>query len=97
MSEAADSLKSRDWVKENESSEFIPYKFMINKNTVKLYSGDFLQILKIEGVAHESADDEDIVMWKEQLNMMLRSIASSKISITTHVVRREKEIGRAHV
>ena len=90
MSEAADSLKSRDWVKENESSEFIPYKLMINKNTVKLYSGDFLQILKIEGVAHESADDEDIVMWKEQLNMMLRSIASSKISITTHVVRREK-------
>jgi len=90
MSEAADSLRNRDWVKENESSEFIPYKLMINKNTVKLYSGDFLQVFRVEGVAHESADDEDIVMWKDQLNMMLRSIASNKISITTHVVRREK-------
>lgn len=90
MKTPAEATLDREWIRENESSEFIPYKLLIAEDTVKLNSGDFLQVIKLDGVAHESADHEDVLIWKDQINNMLRNIASKHLSITSHVVRREK-------
>ncbi|MDD2833377.1 MAG: VirB4 family type IV secretion/conjugal transfer ATPase [Methylotenera sp.] len=74
---------------ELEASSFIPYSSHVTENTVKLVSGDFMQIIKLQGAAHESADVEDINNWHQQLNGMMRNIASANVALWTHVVRRE--------
>lgn len=74
---------------EVENASFIPYASHVTENTIKLSGGDFLQIIKLQGAAHESADIEDINNWHTQLNGMMRNIASPNVALWTHVVRRE--------
>lgn len=81
---------SKDWQRENPSADFIPYSSQVDTHTVKTKSGDYLQVLKLQGVAHESADVEDIFLWKNQLNIMLRNIASPNVSIWTNIVRKHE-------
>jgi len=71
------------------ASSFIPYSSHVTENTIKLVSGDFMQIIKLQGAAHESADVEDVNNWHNQLNGMMRNIASPHIALWSHVVRRE--------
>lgn len=80
----AGALKS-----ELEAAAFIPYSSHVNENTIKLVNGDFLQVIKLQGAAHESADIEDINNWHSQLNGIMRNIASPKVALWSHVVRRE--------
>jgi type IV secretion system protein VirB4 len=74
---------------EVENASFIPYSSHVTENTIKLSSGDFLQIIKLQGAAHESADIEDINNWHHQLNGMMRNIASPHVALWSHIVRRE--------
>ncbi len=74
---------------ENPASEFIPYSAQIDKHTVKLKSGDFIRVLKLNGIAHEASDIDDIAIWKEQLNNLLRSIARPNLCLWTNIIRRE--------
>lgn len=71
------------------TAAFVPYSSHVTQNTVKLVSGDFLQVIKLQGAAHESADIEDINIWHDQLNGLMRNIASANVALWTHVVRRE--------
>ena len=72
--------------------EFIPYQTHVDEHTLKTRSGDYLQIIKLQGVAHESADPEQVLLWKEQLNLLLRNIASPELCLWTHVIRREQKV-----
>lgn len=80
----ADALKL-----EEGASAFIPYISHVTRNAVKLASGDYVQVIRMQGAAHESADVEDINSWHDQLNGFMRNIASPQVAIWTHVVRRE--------
>ena len=71
------------------TASFIPYSSHVTKHTIKLDSGDYLQVLRLQGAAHESADVQDINLWHNQLNFYMRNIASPHIALWTHVVRRE--------
>ncbi|CAI2017030.1 VirB4 family type IV secretion/conjugal transfer ATPase [Salmonella enterica] len=86
----ATATKSRQWVNENSVAEFIPYSVHLDENTIKTTSGYYLQVIKIDGRAHESADPEDVINWKEQLNGLLKNIASPNISLWTNIIRREE-------
>lgn len=74
---------------EMDNSSFIPQGNQVTKNTVKLADGGYMQTLRMQGAAHESADVRDINTWHHQLNNWLRNIASPNIAIWTHIVRRE--------
>jgi type IV secretion system protein VirB4 len=76
--------------KENTASQYIPYSIHVDNHTIKTMEGDFLQVIKVEGIAHESADDSEINVWHEQFNQLLRNIASPNIAIWTHIIRREE-------
>ena len=82
--------RNKTWHKENEAGEFIPYDYHVNENTVRTKGGDYIQILRIKGIAHESADIEDIIVWKNQLSMLLKSLAAPNIGIWTNIIRREE-------
>lgn len=71
------------------TSSFVPYSSHVNESTVRLKNGELLQVLRLQGAAHESADIEDINAWHNQLNSLIRNIASPNIAIWTQVVRRD--------
>ena len=74
---------------EVSTASFIPYRSHVTQSAVKLVSGDYIQTIRMQGAAHESADVQDINAWHDQLNGFLRNIASPKVAVWTHVVRRE--------
>jgi len=74
---------------EETTAAFIPYTAHITKSAVKLDSGDYIQVIKMQGAAHESADVRDINAWHDQLNGFMRNIASANVAIWSHIVRRE--------
>ena len=80
----ADALKN-----EVETADFIPYSSHVTRNIIKLDSGDYIQILRLQGAAHESADIQDINIWHDQFNNFMRNIASPHVAVWSHVVRRE--------
>jgi type IV secretion system protein VirB4 len=75
--------------KEVDTSDFIPYSNHVTKDIIKLESGDYIKIFRLQGAAHESADIQDINIWHEQLNNFMRNIASPHVAVWSHVVRRE--------
>jgi type IV secretion system protein VirB4 len=77
--------------RENDASDFIPYGFHINDNTIKTISGDYIQVIKLSGVTHESADADDIVAWKNQLNILLKNIAAPNVALWSSIVHRVKD------
>lgn len=74
---------------EEGTATFIPYSSHVTKNAVKLTSGDYIQVIRLQGAAHESADVLDINLWHEQLNGMMRNLASPNVAIWSHVARRQ--------
>lgn len=83
------SIKKVPWHRENAVSDFLPYQAQVDEHTVKTTGSDYLQTIKLEGVAHESADPDDVITWKSQINTFLRNIASPQVCLWTNTVRRE--------
>jgi type IV secretion system protein VirB4 len=75
--------------KEKDSSDFIPYGSHVTKSVVRLHSGDYLAVIRVQGAAHESADVQDINLWHQQVNNAFRNIASTKVAVWSHTARRE--------
>lgn len=71
------------------TAAFIPYSSHVTKNIVKLENGDYIQIIRLQGAAHESADVIHINAWHDQLNGLMRNIASPNLAVWSHIVRRE--------
>ncbi|RLV60885.1 VirB4 family type IV secretion/conjugal transfer ATPase [Parashewanella curva] len=92
MSAIAIEKITKEWQRENSVDEFIPYQAHVDEHTLKTHSSDYLQIIKLQGVPHESADPEQVNLWKEQFNLMLRNIACPHVCLWTHLIRRESKI-----
>lgn len=60
----------------------------VDPHTIKTAQGDFFQTFRIEGIAHETAHDDEIEAWHEQLALFIRNIASPNHALWTHIVRR---------
>lgn len=68
----------------------IPYTSHVDANTLRTKDGKLIQIIKVEGVAHQTSDDSQLEFWKNARNNLWRSISDGNISIWTHVVRYKK-------
>jgi type IV secretion system protein VirB4 len=75
--------------RESPSADYVPFVAHVDANTLKTRQGDFIQVFRLEGIAHETADDDEINTWHEQLNMFMRNVSSPHVVLWTHVVRRE--------
>lgn len=71
-------------------SRTIPYSSHISEHVVTTEAGDLVTVFKVTGIAHESADIEDINGWHERLNGLMKTIQSPNVSIWTHTVRQER-------
>lgn len=76
--------------KEVPASEFIPYDYLWDKETVITKKKEFLQVVKLEGFSFETADDEDVDMKKMVRNSLLKSLADGTFAIWFHTMRRRQ-------
>ena len=74
---------------ERAVAPFIPYSSHVSPNTLVTKDGDFLRIWKMSGISFETADAEDMLLRKDQLNTLIRSIGSNQIALWSHTLRRQ--------
>lgn len=82
--------RKSNWAGENEVADFLPFKAHINPHTISTEGGELMQVIKLDGLAHECADLADLDHAKEQLNSVLRNLArANNVALFTHIIRRE--------
>ena len=73
---------------EKPASAFIPYTLHVDENTIKTRDGYLLQVIKVEGLPFETADQLDINQRKVIRATMLRGLSNSRFAIYHHIVRK---------
>jgi len=76
--------------RELSASEFIPYKYHWDKETIVTKNDELLQIIRIEGFPFETADDIDVDMKKMVRNSFFKSIADGTFAMYFHTIRRRQ-------
>lgn len=65
----------------------LPYARHVDDTTIETRDGMLLQVIKLDGLAFETADTEDLNYRKAIRDTMLRSIAHARFAVVHHVVR----------
>lgn len=78
--------------REIHAAKFIPYSCYWNSSTLMTKEDYLIKVVKLNGFAFETADDEDLVIQNNIRNQMLRSISSPAVSLYFHTIRRKKNI-----
>jgi len=81
--------------RERGAAEHIPYTAHVAPGVVKTTFGDYLQAFRLGGASFESADDEQLNLWHERLNVLWRNLASPNVALWTHLVRRPEQLSLA--
>jgi type IV secretion system protein VirB4 len=74
--------------REQPAADRIPYAALVSDTVVRTRQGDYVFTMKLAGTSFETADDVELNQWHEQLNALLRNIASPGVALWTHVIRR---------
>ncbi len=78
--------------REFPESEFIPYSCHFDDNTILSKSGDLLQVIKIDGLAFETADEDFLCFRKNLRNTLFKSIAKHRTALYLHTIRRKQGV-----
>jgi type IV secretion system protein VirB4 len=76
--------------REREVTERVPYTAHVAEGVVRTVLGDYVQIFRLGGVSFECADDVELNSWHERLNVLWRNVASPRVALWTHLVRRRE-------
>ncbi len=72
------------------AARHIPYTALVAPEVLRTAFGDYVQCIRVNGLAFESADDETLNGWHERLNALWRNVASAHVALWVHVVRRRE-------
>ncbi|MBY0406297.1 MAG: VirB4 family type IV secretion/conjugal transfer ATPase, partial [Rickettsiales bacterium] len=75
---------------EVSAATFIPYEYHWDRETLLTKKKEFMQVLKLDGFAFETADDEDVDMKKLVRNSLLKSMADGTFAVWFHTIRRRQ-------
>nr|MBI1231941.1 hypothetical protein [Cytophagales bacterium] len=75
--------------REEPVARFIPYTRLVDTHTIKTKEGYLLQIIKLDGLPFETADQIDLNQKKNIRATMLRGISNSRFGLYQHTIRRE--------
>ena len=84
--------KQKQAEKEVGSSEFIPYLCHYNSNTIYTKRKELMQVVKVGGFSFETADDEDVDIKKDMLNMLLKGFQTGGFLLYFHIIRSRSSI-----
>lgn len=82
--------KARIASSEYRASNFVPYKEHLDSSTVLLKDNSMLRVIKLVGYPFETADDEDVDVYKVLRNQLFKSISSGHFALNFHLVRRRE-------
>lgn len=75
--------------REVQTSNFIPYLCHYNASTIITKSMDMVSVIKVDGFAFETADDEDVDARKTMRNNLLKGISSTRYAVWMHTLRKK--------
>lgn len=75
--------------REEDVGRFVPYTHLIDENTIKTKEGYLLQVIKLEGLPFETADQIDLNSRKNVRATLLKGLSNSRFAIYQHTIRRE--------
>lgn len=76
--------------KEYRLGRFIPYTTHYDADTLLTEDDQLIQIIRLDGLAFQTRDEDDLKRQKRFRNRLVRSIAKSDFGVTVHVVRRRQ-------
>src|SRR6266478_7645804 len=82
--------------KEQRLRRFIPYIAHYDAETLLTEDDHLIQIIKLEGLAFQTRDEEDLRRQKRFRNRLVRSIAKSDFGVTVHVDRKSTRLNSSH-
>ena len=68
---------------EKPISDFIPYTRFVDQSTLRTKDGQLLQIIKLNGLSFETAEDEDLNHYKNVRGNFIHNLSDS-LSIDQH-------------
>ena len=77
---------------EKNIADFLPYTRFVDSKTLRTKDGYLLQIIKLHGIAFETADQDMIEHYKDVRATFLRGLTSSRFALYNHIIRREINI-----
>ena len=78
--------------KEVNESEFIPYLCHYDSNTILTKKKELMQVIKVGGYSFETADDEDVDIKKDLLNLLFKGLQTGGYILYFHTIRRKADI-----
>lgn len=75
--------------READRSGAIPYVRHVDAHTVNTMQGHLVRAMRLDGIPHEAADDDELTAWHEQLHILMRNIGAPNVALWSHVVRRK--------
>jgi type IV secretion system protein VirB4 len=77
---------------ERKAAEKVPYAAHYDCNTLLTRDSDLIQVIKLAGLAFETADERHLAQRKRFRNNLLRTIARSQYAVYQHTIRRKQHI-----
>lgn len=78
--------------KEFPVDRFIPIKYHLDSSTVVTKDEWLIKVIRIEGFAFETADDEDVDIHKNIRNQLFKGISSGACALYTHIIRSRQDV-----
>ena len=79
---------SAEKAREQRLRRFIPYLAHYDGETLLTEDDQLVQVIKVEGLAFQTRDEDELKRQKRFRNRLVRSIAKSDLGVMVHVVRR---------
>ena len=78
-------------IEKNEKpfSKMIPYTYHYNENTILTKNNEMISVIKLDGFAFQTADDEDVDNKKILRNNLFKGMAVDGLSLCVHTIRRK--------
>jgi len=89
--DAASKARYRLAQRERAAATMLPSLRHISTTTLAAPDGTLIQSLRLQGIAYDTADAADLNYRKGVRDAMLRAVASSRLTIYHHVIRRRAE------
>lgn len=81
----------RELGREKSVSDKVPYARHVDDQTIRTKDGMLVQVIKVEGFCHDTADQSAIDQKAAIRNIFVRSLGDSRYALYSHIIRRAVE------
>lgn len=83
--------------KEVPTSHFIPYLCHYNRKAILTKNKELMQVIRVGGFSFETADDDDVDIKKNMLNLLFKGFQTGGFLLYFHTIRRRVNLSKEEV